>query len=81
MMFIKKITAVKFCISLSIYHGVILAVNDTATYTPCLRPHTELILTVILLKIACSNVNSDNRKMNIFIKITLVDPFRATRLK
>ena len=38
MIFIYKITEVKFCISLLKYHNMTLAANDATTYTPCLRP-------------------------------------------
>ena len=56
MMFIYKITEVKFCITLRKYHDVTITANDTAAYTQCLRHHKKLILTTILLKISQINL-------------------------
>ena len=52
MVFIYKIIGVKFCMSLRKYHYVIIAANEAARYTQCLRPHRKLILTAILLKVS-----------------------------
>ena len=38
--------------SLRKYHYVIIAANEAARYTQCLRPHRKLILTAILLKVS-----------------------------
>ena len=51
-MLIKKITAVKFCMSLHKHHDITLATNDAAAYTLCLRTHSKLILSAILLTIS-----------------------------
>ena len=56
MMFIYKITKVKFCITLRTYHDVKTAANDTTAYTQCLRHHKKLILTAILLKLSQINI-------------------------
>ena len=76
MMFIYKITGVKICGSLCEHHHVSFVENDTAAHTwyrPCLGPHRKLILTAILLifspKKSYNNVHSENRKINILIKI------------
>ena len=50
MIFIYKITVVKFCISLRKYRDVTLAANETSAYTQCSQPHRKLILTAIQLK-------------------------------
>ena len=55
MIFIYKITEVKFCISLRKYRDVTLAANEASAYTPFSRPYKKLILTAILLK--CSQIN------------------------
>ena len=52
MIFIYKITEVKFCISLRKYRDVTLAANEASAYTPCSRPHRKLILTAMVLKIS-----------------------------
>ena len=56
MIFIYKITDVKFCISLRKYSDVSLAVNDASAYTPWLWPHRKLILTAMLLKFSQINL-------------------------
>ena len=50
MKFIHKITAVKFRMLLRKYHDVMIAANDAAVSTLCLRHHKKLILSGILLK-------------------------------
>ena len=42
MMFIYKITEVKFCIMLRKYHDVTLAANEASAYTHCSQPHRKL---------------------------------------
>ena len=49
-MLIFKITEVKFCMSLRIYHDVTLSAKDAVAFTPYLRPNRKLNWTVILLK-------------------------------
>ena len=56
MIFVYKITEVKFCISLRKYRDVTLAANESSAYTPCSRPHRKLILTVMLLKFSQINL-------------------------
>ena len=50
MIFICKITEVKFCISLRKYRDVTLAANEASAYTQCSQPHRKLILTAMQLK-------------------------------
>ena len=50
MIFIYKITEVKFCISLRKYGNVTLAANEASAYTQCSQPHRKLILAAMLLK-------------------------------
>ena len=56
MIFIYKITEVKFCISLRQYHDVTLVANEASVYTPCSRPHRKLILTAMVLKFSQINI-------------------------
>ena len=55
MIFIYKITEVKFCISLRKYRDVILTANEASAYTPCSRLRRKLILTARLLKFSQIN--------------------------
>ena len=61
------------------YHDITIAINDAAPYTPCLESYKNLISTAIPLKISQINLkimHIQNRKINIFIKITLLEgPF------
>ena len=66
MMFIYKITEVKFCMSLSKYQDVIVATSDAAAYTT----HRKLILTAILLK---------NSQIN--LKIICIQKIEKTRIE
>ena len=50
MIFIYKITEVKFCISLRKYRDVTLAANEPSAYTQCSQAHRKLILTAMQLK-------------------------------
>ena len=43
MIFIYKITEVKFCISLRKYRDETLAANDVSAYTQCSQSHRKLI--------------------------------------
>ena len=56
MIFIYKITEVKFCILLRKYCDVTIAANETSAYTQCSQPHRKLILTAVLLKYSESNL-------------------------
>ena len=56
MIFLYKITEVKFCISLRKYRHVTLAANQASAYTPCSQPHRKLILTTTLLKFSPINL-------------------------
>ena len=50
MIFIYKITEVKFCILLRKYSDMTLAANEASAYTQCSQPHRKLILTAMQLK-------------------------------
>ena len=56
MIFICKITEVKFCISLRKYREVTFAANESSAYTPCSGPHRKLILSARLLKFSQINL-------------------------
>ena len=56
LMFLYKITEVKFCMSLGKYHDMTLAANNAVAYTPCLGPYKKLILTAVLLKFSQINL-------------------------
>ena len=56
MIFIYKITEVKFCIPLRKYRDVTLAANETSAFTPCSQPHRKLILSAMLLKFSQINL-------------------------
>ena len=56
MIFIYKITEVKFCISLRKYRDETLAVNEDSAYTQCSQPYSKLILTAMLLKFSQINL-------------------------
>ena len=56
MIFIYKITEIKFCISLRRYRDVTLAANEASAYTQCSQPHRRLILTALLLKLSQINL-------------------------
>ena len=55
-MFIYKITEVNFLMSLRKYLDATIAINDGASYTPCLESHKNLISTAIPLKISQINL-------------------------
>ena len=75
MIFIYKITELKFCIPLREYLDMTLAENEASAYTPCSRLHRKLILTTMVLKFftnySLNDGHSENRKINIFFKITV----------
>ena len=56
MIFIYKITEVKFCISLRKYNDVTLAAKEVSAYTQCSQPHRKLILRALLLKFSQINL-------------------------
>ena len=56
MIFIYKITEVKFCISLRKYRDVTLVGNEASAYTQCSQPHRKLILTAMQLKFSQMNL-------------------------
>ena len=56
MMFIYKITEVRFFGTLREHHDVTFSENDAAAYTPCILPHRKLIVTAILLKVSQTNL-------------------------
>ena len=56
MIFIFKITEVKFCILLRKYRDVTLAANEASVYTQYSQSHRKLILTDILLKFSQINL-------------------------
>ena len=57
MIFIYKITGVKFRMQLCKYHHMTLAANDATAYTLCLGPHRKLILTVTVILLKISQIN------------------------
>ena len=56
MIFIYKITEVKFCISLRKYRNVTLVANEASAYTQCSQPHRKLKLTAMQLKFSRINL-------------------------
>ena len=57
MIFIFKITEVKFCISLRKYRDVtVFAANEASAYTQWSQPHRKLILTAIQLQFSQINL-------------------------
>ena len=56
MMFICKITEIKFCVSLREHHDVTFTENDAAAYTACLGLHRQLIVTAFVIKFSHTNL-------------------------
>ena len=56
MIFIYKITEVKFCISLRKYRDETLAANEASAYTQCSQPHRKFIVIAMLLKFSQINL-------------------------
>ena len=56
MIFIYKITEVKFNILLRKYRDVTIAANEASAYTQCSQPPRKLILTAMLLKFSQINL-------------------------
>ena len=56
MIFIYKITEVKFCISLRKYRDVTIATNEASAFAVCSQPHRKLIVTAMRLKFSQINL-------------------------
>ena len=56
MILIYKIKEVNISVPLREHDGVIFAEKEAVAYTPCLRSHRKLILTIILLKVSETNL-------------------------
>ena len=56
MIFIYKMTEVKFYMSLPKYRDTIISANEASAYTQCSQPNKKLILTAMLLKFSQINL-------------------------